>query len=179
MNREQLQTKLNEMKKSLKYRVIVYDTDKGVISVPEFEHPSVYLVLTNSEWFARNGNQTMHSHGDPQSKVLFCQTIRRLFLPIKESTAVYVSPDHPATSNCTFAYVMVYQDCVSAGFVGGKSNGEFKRIRTPFNENTCYCMLDSVMTILARVFPDDVEKLQAFFNLGKTYADGDETVFEE
>ena len=121
----------------------------------------------------------MHSSQQKQRKVLFAETHEKLFLPTAEGTAVYISPNHPEKSCCTFAYCMICEKTVSAGFCCETTTGKYYTVQLPNSENNCICMLDMVMTIAAKVFPDDVDNLRTFFVLGDKYDAGDETVFEE
>ena len=179
MDRETLQEKLHKMQKDLTYRLFTFGNEDGVKSMPELKGLSSYLILTGSEWFAKNGDQQMSSSGQAQNKVLFAETKDKLFLPKADKAALYVSPNHPAMSCCVFAYILICNSMIYAGFLGGKTTGKYYTIRLPLEENRCYCLLDLVMTAVARTFPDDVEKLCAFFKLDGKYDAGDETIFEE
>lgn len=179
MDRETLQEKLHQMQKERRYRLVTFDNEIGVKTMPELKGLSSYLVLTGSEWFARNGDQQMSSTDREQNKVLFAETQDKLFLPKADKAALYVSSDYPAMSCCVFAYIMICNSVIYAGFLGGKTTGKYYTIQVPLLENRCYCLLDLVMTAVARTFPDDVEKLRAFFKLDGKYDAGDETIFEE
>ena len=179
MNQETLQEKLHNMQKDRTYRLLTFDNEGGVKSMPELKGLSSYLILTGSEWFAKNGDQQMSSGEQSQSKVLFAQTNEKLFLPKADKTALYISPNHPAMSCCVFAYILICNSMIYAGFLGGVTTGKYYTIQLPLEENRCYCLLDLVMTAVSRAFPDDVKKLRAFFNLGSNYDAGHETVFEE
>lgn len=179
MNQETLQEKLHKMQKDRTYRLLTFDNEGGVKSMPELKGLSSYLILTGSEWFAKNGDQQMSSGEQSQSKVLFAQTNEKLFLPKADKTALYISTNHPAMSCCVFAYILICNSMIYAGFLGGVTTGKYYTIQLPLEENRCYCLLDLVMTEVARAFPDDVKKLRVFFNLGSNYDAGHETVFEE
>ena len=179
MNKEQLQEKLHKMQKSKTYRLLTYDKDSGVKTMPDLRDLSSYLILTGYEWFAKNGNQQISSVEQNQNKVLFAETQEKLFLPKADKTALYVSPKYPAMSCCVFAYILICQNSVYAGFLGGKTSGKYYTIQLPLEENRCYCLLDLVMVEVTRAFPDDVEKLRAFFKLDSKYDGGFETIFEE
>ena len=179
MTRETLQEKLNIMQKNRSYRMFTFDSKDGVMVIPEPKGLSSYLILTGSEWFAKNGDQQMSSTDQEQNKVLFAETKDKLFLPKADKTALYVSHNHPAMSCCVFAYILICNSMIYAGFLGGVTTGKYYTIQLPLDENRCYCLLDLVMTEVARAFPDDVEKLRAFFKLDGKYDAGDETIFEE
>lgn len=179
MNQETLQEKLHNMQKDRTYRLFTVGNEDGVKSMPELKGLSSYLILTGSEWFAKNGDQQMSSGEQRQNKILFAETHEKLFLPKADKAALYVSSNHPAMSCCVFAYILICNSMIYAGFLGGKTTGKYYTIRLPLEENRCYCLLDLVMTAVARTFPDDVEKLCAFFKLDGKYDAGDETIFEE
>lgn len=179
MNQETLQEKLHKMQRSKSYRLFAFDNEIGVKTMPELNGLSSYLILTGSEWFAKNGDQQMSSTDQEQNKVLFAETKDKLFLPKADKTALYVSPNHPAMTCNVFAYILICQNSIYGGFLGGKTSGKYYTIQLPLEENRCYCLLDLVMTEVARAFPDDVEKLRAFFKLDSNYDAGDETIFEE
>ena len=179
MNREQLQNKLHNMQRDSSYRLFTYDTEAGVKTLPALKDLSTYLILTDSEWFARNTDQQLSSRQQEQNKVLFSETSQKLFLPQADKTALYISPNHPSSSPCTFAYILLHGSKVSAGFVSEKSSDKYYTIQLPISENNCFYLMDYVMTVLARIFPEDVDKLRTFFNLGSTYSAGDESIFEE
>lgn len=178
MNREQLQNRLHKMQTCKSYRLFIFEDEK-VKTMPEKKELSSYLIMTDTEWFAKNGDQHMNSSKQSQNKILFAETHEELFVPTSDKTAHYVSPDHPAEPCCVFAYVLISEKVISAGFLGGKTTGKYFTIRIPTMENRCYSMLDLIMTIIARSFPDDVNKLRSFFNLSSKYNAGDETIFEE
>lgn len=179
MTTETLQEKLHQMQKDRKYRLVTFDNETGVKTMPELKGLSSYLILTGSEWFARNGDRQMSFADQGQNKVLFAETQDKLFLPKAVKAALYVSPDHPAMCCSVFAYILICDRVICAGFLGGKTTGKYYTIQLPLEDNRCYCLLDLVMTAVARTFPDDVGKLRAFFKLDGKYDSGDETIFEE
>ena len=179
MTTENLQEKLHQMQKNRTYRLFTFDNEDGVKVMPELKGLSSYLILTGSEWFAKNGDQQMSSTEQELNKVLFAETKDKLFLPKADKAALYISPDHPAMCCSVFAYILICDRVIYAGFLGGKTTGKYYTIQVPLLENRCYCLLDLVMTAVARTFPDDVEKLRVFFKLDGKYDAGDETIFEE
>lgn len=179
MTRETLQEKLHQMQKNHTYRLFTFENESWVKTMPELKGLLSYLILTGSEWFARNGDQQLSSSEQRQNKVLFAETTDNLFLPKADKTALYISPNHPAMSCCVFAYILICNSMIYAGFLGGKTTGRYYTIQVPIMENRCYCILDLVMTAVGRAFPEDTEKLRNFFKLNSSYDAGDETVFEE
>ena len=179
MDRETLQEKLHKMQKDRTYRLVTFENETGVKSMPDLKGLSSYLILTGSEWFAKNGDRQMSSSEQTQNKVLFAETHEKLFLPKADKTALYVSPNHPAMACNVFAYILICNSMIYSGFLGGKTTGKYYTMQMHLEENRCYSLLDLVMTEVARAFPDDVEKLRAFFKLDSNYDAGDETIFEE
>lgn len=179
MTRELLQEKLHKMQKNHAYRFFTFEKDKGVSSMPELSGLSSYLILTGAEWFAKNGDQQLTSDQRIQDRILFAETREKLFLPKEDKTALYASPNYPAMSCLAFAYVLICDKMIFAGFLGGNTSGKYYTIQLPNTENGCLCMMDLVMSAVANTFPDDLEKLRAFFKLGSYYDAGDETIFEE
>lgn len=179
MTKELLQEKLHKMQKDPSYRLFSIETESGLRSMPELKNLSVYLIITETEWFAKNGDQLMSSNQQSQNKVLFAETHDELFLPTADKTALYVSPAYPAMTSCTFSYFLFYGSTISAGIVSSKTSGRYYTIQLPLVENRCYCILDLLMTIVAQTFPDDVDNLRTFFNLRSKYNAGEEDIFEE
>lgn len=178
MNREILQEKLHKMQKDRSYRLFTLEGEDGVKSMPALNGLSTYLILTGTEWFAKNGDQQMTSSQQNQKKVLFAETKEKLFLPTADETALYISPCSPASSCSRFAYLLIYENTVSAGFVGTETVEKYYTIQLSNADNNIFCLLDLVITAVSVVFPDDVDKLRTLFNLGSNYNAGDESIFE-
>ena len=179
MNRELLQEKLHKMQKDPYYRMFSIEGKIGVRSIPELKDLSAYLIMTETEWFAKNGDQLMSSNQDSQNRVLFAETRKKLFLPNADKSALYISPNHPAESRGSFAYFMIHGHTVSAGFWSDMTTGTYYTVQLPSTENNCFCLLDLVITAVANIFPDDIDDLRMLFNLSSNYSAGYEDVFEE
>lgn len=178
MTKELLQEKLYKMQQHKSYRLLTYENGH-IKSMPELQKLSAYLIMTNSEWLAKNGDQVLSSNQHPQNKVLFAETENKLFLPTGDKTALYVSPNHPAPSSSVFAYFLIGENDLSVGFLGATTTGKHYTLHLPYDENKCFCMIDSIMAVFAKFFPDDLDTLRTLFLLGSKYNAGYEDIWEE
>ena len=147
--------------------------------MPELQNLSAYLIMTGREWFARNGDQVVSSNQNPQNKVLFAETDNKLFLPTGDKTALYVSPNHPTPSSSVFAYFLIGENDFSVGFLGTNTTRKHYTLHLPYDENKCLCMIDSILPVFAKFFPDDLDKLRTLFLLDRKYNAGYEDIWEE
>lgn len=178
MNKDLLQEKLYKMQQHKSYRLLTYENGH-VKSMPELKKLSAYLIMTDSEWLAKNGDQAVSSNQQPQNKVIFAETDNKLFLPTADKTALYVSPNHTAPSSSVFAYFLIGENDLSVGFLGATTTGKYYTLQLPCDENKCLCIIDSIMPVFAKFFPDDLDKLRTLFRLGSKYNAGNEDIWEE